>query len=239
MRVGLVSDLHFEFHRDGGGGLVAELARDCDVLVAAGDIAVGEGIRDALRLLCGAFERVVYLPGNHEYYGTTRQHVIGLVDAACRRHENLSWLRPGASVIIGGQRFLGGTLWFPEHPTAPKHALNDFNLIRDFETWVYEENRETVAFLEGEVRSDDIVVTHHLPSPASTPDAFRDSPLNPFFVCDLEHLIRANQPKLWLHGHTHTSCDYLAGKTRVVCNPFGYPRALNARFDPAKILEVP
>jgi Icc-related predicted phosphoesterase len=239
MRVGIVSDLHFEFHRDGGGSLVAEFARDSDVLVAAGDIAVGDGITDALKLLCGAFERVAYLAGNHEYYGTTREHVVGLVEMACDHHDNLSWLRPGTSVIIGRQRFLGGTLWFPEHPTAPKHALNDFNLIRDFETWVYEENRETAAFLESEVRSDDVVVTHHLPSPASTPDVFRDSTLNPFFVCDMERVIRTNRPRLWLHGHTHTSFDYAIEATRIVCNPFGYPRALNAWFNTAKILEVP
>jgi Icc-related predicted phosphoesterase len=31
------------------------------------------------------------------------------------------------------------------------------------------------------------------------------------------------RPALWLHGHTHGSCDYKLGDTRVVCNPMGYP----------------
>ena len=42
------------------------------------------------------------------------------------------------------------------------------------------------------------------------------------FVTDMAELV---QPPvdLWLHGHTHTSFDYVAdGGTRVVCNPRGY-----------------
>jgi hypothetical protein len=31
------------------------------------------------------------------------------------------------------------------------------------------------------------------------------------------------RPRLWVHGHTHTTCDYELGSTRVACNPYGYP----------------
>jgi len=30
------------------------------------------------------------------------------------------------------------------------------------------------------------------------------------------------QIKLWIHGHTHESFDYMVGDTRIVCNPRGY-----------------
>ena len=43
---------------------------------------------------------------------------------------------------------------------------------------------------------------------------------------------------MWIHGHTHQGSDYLLGKTRVVCNPRGYPGQNDHGFDPGKILEI-
>jgi hypothetical protein len=44
---------------------------------------------------------------------------------------------------------------------------------------------------------------------------------------------------VWIHGHTHDSCDYVEEGTRVVCNPRGYgPFELNAAFDPILTIEV-
>jgi hypothetical protein len=58
------------------------------------------------------------------------------------------------------------------------------------------------------------------------------NPLNPFFVCDLERLIRERRPKLWIHGHTPSSLNYRIGATNVVCNPFGYAgMEQNSAFD--------
>ena len=73
--MGYLSDLHFEFHRDGGAALVASLdPTRADVLVVAGDLAVADGIAPALDLLCERYapRPVVYVHGNHELYGTTR-----------------------------------------------------------------------------------------------------------------------------------------------------------------------
>jgi hypothetical protein len=68
---------------------------------------------------------------------------------------------------------------------------------------------------------------------------WRCSPLNAFFLCDLEVLMRSRAPALWLHGHTHENVDVLVGTTRVVCNPFGYARREeNPHYDPAKHVTV-
>jgi hypothetical protein len=50
--------------------------------------------------------------------------------------------------------------------------------------------------------------------------------------------VKDNSPRWWFHGHTHESCDYVFGKTRVICNPFGYPRATNRAFRANLIVEV-
>lgn len=56
---------------------------------------------------------------------------------------------------------------------------------------------------------------------------------------NLDDLVEASGAVLWVHGHTHASCDYRIGRTRVVCNPRGYhPDGLNSDFDPDFIVEV-
>lgn len=75
--------------------------------------------------------------------------------------------------------------------------------------------------------------------PNGPPYELVESVFDAFFVCDVEPLVAAAQPKLWIHGHTHESVDYRVGRTRVVCNPHGYAgHAVNARFDPRFTVEV-
>jgi Icc-related predicted phosphoesterase len=52
---------------------------------------------------------------------------------------------------------------------------------------------------------------------------YANDALNPAFASRLEGMIERYQPALWIHGHTHDPCDYKLFRTRVVCNPRGYP----------------
>ena len=116
MRLQLLSDLHFEFHRDHGRSFVDSLEpQGIDVLVLAGDIAVAEGIRPALGLLCQKFHdaTVVYVHGNHEFYHSDRATVCHATKHACSENPNLVWL-DGTSAEIQGVRFHGASLWFPK-----------------------------------------------------------------------------------------------------------------------------
>ena len=56
---------------------------------------------------------------------------------------------------------------------------------------------------------------------------------------DMTPFILERQPQLWLHGHTHDSRDVTIGKTRLLCNPFGYARSnVNPGFNERLIIEV-
>lgn len=223
-----MSDLHFEFHRDGGASFVASLKPEgVDVLILAGDIAVGDGIGPALDLFCERYEDavVVVVHGNHEFYGTTRERVVEVTTEAEARHGNLLWLDCDVAEIQG-LRILGAPLWF-QHPGIYGHyrrGMNDFSQIMHFEDWVYGENKHAIEFLEREMRAGDIVVTHYLPTQASVPKRFVGNALNIFFVCDVEPLMVSREPAVWVHGHTHDSVNKMVGKTRVLCNPYGYVR---------------
>ena len=243
MRIQYLSDLHFEFHADGGAELVASLSpQDIDVLIVAGDLAVGAGVGKALDLVCTRYAQavVLYVHGNHEFYGTTREAVVDVTARAAARHPNLRWLDAEVAVV-GGQRFLGAPLWFrpPGEAGRLKEAMNDFHQIRGFESWVYAENARAIAFFERELQGGDVVLTHYLPTQASILPKWRDNVLNPFFVCDVESVMRERRPKLWFHGHTHDTVDAEVGTTRVLCNPFGYVGyEVNPEFCEAAVVDL-
>jgi hypothetical protein len=184
-----------------------------------------EVVTRAFGWFCTRFRHVVFVTGNHEYYKTSPPVADALLAAAEEALPNLHVLNPGVAVI-DRRRFVGATLWFPPTPEEPAYRrfLTDFSIIRDFVPWVHEAHAAQLAFLRANVREGDVVVTHHLPHPNSTPPVFVGSPLNRFFVADdAAELVAQAGARLWFHGHTHAPCDYVVGKTRVLCNPRGYP----------------
>lgn len=241
MNIRLVSDIHTEFHADGGKSWVrSQDPTGVDVLVIAGDLGTLKTVPNVLYALCNVYPHVVYVSGNHELYGAS------FGDCAMRRRElnetlhNLHWLHNSATEI-NGQRFIGTTMWFRDDPMNVfyRGQMNDFRAIRGFARQVPEENREAVRYLQANIRKGDVVVTHHLPSMRSVEPRFTHSELNRFYVCHMEATIAACKPALWCHGHSHASSDYTVGVTRVVSNPFGYVgHDLNPAFNEALIVAV-
>ena len=242
MRAQILSDLHFDFHRDGGRSFVESLDPDgVDVLIVAGDIGHMVDCFGTLESLCNRYPHVIYVRGNHDYYLSDRVQVEEILTGISTRNPNFHTLE-NDTVTIDGQRFVGTTLWFPTSPMEKMYRghLNDFNYIRDnFAEWVFEANREAQECLRTTVTTDDVVVTHHIPTPEGTLPHWRRSPLNVFYVTDMTDLIQQAQPKLWAYGHTHDSHDFRIGRTRLVCNPFGYARREeNLSFDWKLVVEV-
>jgi len=69
-----------------------------------------------------------------------------------------------------------------------------------------------------------VVVGHHAPSKMSTKPKYQgDVMVNGAYSSDLSDFI-LDRPmiKVWTHGHTHDTFDYMIGSTRIVCNPRGY-----------------
>jgi len=243
MKIRIHSDLHLEFFN------WSPPAADADVVVLAGDIHVG------VQGLTWARERfprtpVIYVPGNHEFYGARLPDVLQALRTEARSlgiH-----LLDGDEVVLGSTRFLGATLWtdfalYGAEPAQLERAMvnarcgmYDFRVIRytHDEPFRPEHAREIhsaqVAWLRQKLQEPftgtTVVVTHHLPHRRSIHPRWDGDPLNPGFVSDLAHLVR-EPVALWIHGHTHESCDYVEHGTRVVCNPRGYlPHEPNPMF---------
>ena len=256
MRIQVVSDLHLEFHN-----VLPPVAEGADVLVCAGDLApVGSGaVRYAAEAWAEA-RHVLYVPGNHEFYGADIDHARGQLAEECARH-GITLLDPDA-IVIDDVHFIGATLWtdflldgLAREPGAHRAALLG---ISDFDGWIthhggtkrfttYESARrhaEERAFIEDALAGAErdgttaVVITHHSPTPRSIAPRFRGSVLNPAFASNLEPLIARYQPALWIHGHMHNSVDVALGATRVLANPGGYDAAENPRYDPVLCAEV-
>ena len=68
-----------------------------------------------------------------------------------------------------------------------------------------------------------IVVTHHAPTPYSVAPEYKNDPLSACFASDMRKFINEHpEIRLWVHGHLHSSFDYIYNGCRVVAEPFGY-----------------
>lgn len=222
----ILSDLHFEFHKDKGKSFLDSLdPSGVDTIILAGDIATSDILLDAIGGFCRKFPQVVMVAGNHEYYHSNPDSVTNLLLGAEALHDNFCWLNNDLRTV-DGVRFLGGTLWFPQ-PTPNiwhlRHQMNDFRVIKDFEPWVYDQNRACVDAIHRYADRADVIVTHHLPALECVAPRYRRSPLNHYFVHDMTRFIEQCGVPLWVYGHTHDRQEHKIGSTRVVCNPLGYP----------------
>ena len=242
MNIQVLSDIHVEFHWDGGASFAAAMdPTGVDVLVVAGDVGHAPNIGPFLKVLCEKYPHVVFVPGNHEYY-TVAPHVVDEKLALLQRRCSNFHPLVEDTVTIEGQRFVGTTLWFPDSPDVSRYkgGLNDFHLIMGgFESWVIRANARAQQFLRDTVDPGDVVVTHHSPHPEGCLPKWRTTPLNMFYNTDMRELIQDVQPPLWVYGHTHDSLSFKQGHTRLVCNPFGYARKEeNPKFNWKLVVEV-
>jgi len=222
MKIRILSDLHFEFHQDGGASFLSDPdPKEVDVLILAGDICGHWQIVDVMSKFAQVYKYVIAVSGNHEHYGASFD--IVRKNFAKVNKPNFHFL-DRKTVTIDGQRFVGCTLWFPNGPRnhVLRHSMNDFEKIKNFDPQVYQQNSLDQDFLHQTVSTDDVVITHHLPTFHSVHPKFAGNALNVFFVCDQEQLIKNRHPRLWCFGHTHESMRYTIHGTEIICNPFGY-----------------
>ena len=237
----VLSDLHFEVHADHGLSFCQSIKADYDIAIVAGDLCTYRSLKRSLTMLSKYFKEVVYVMGNHEAWKSSITHSADRIRKICKDLPNIHFLN-NSVFEFQGCRFVGSTLWFP-YPTTNACLLacswSDFDEIKRLHVEVGDYNRSSVYFLQETVRPGDVVITHHLPSQKSIHPEYERSNTNIFYLTDVEHVIHFQKPKLWVHGHTHSSFDYNIGRTSILCNPFGYANyKLNQDFNDSLVVEV-
>ena len=254
MKLHILSDLHL------GVQGMPHPETDADLVILAGDIARPQA---AITWAQGFGKPVLYVPGNHEFYGSSLTQTMRTLQDLCAGTS--VQLLDNRSLVLQGVRFVGSTLWSDFRIAGGGQARADameqaLRFMRDFQRIRSTEQpdaplfhpQDAAALYDANVQwltqalaqpfdGPTVVITHHAPSPRSIHPRFAGSPLNAIFVSDAESLVAQSGARLWIHGHTHDSFNYLLHGTRVLCNPRGYARDgvnENALFDPLLVVEV-
>jgi predicted phosphodiesterase len=253
MKILILSDLHIEF----GYFFIPELENEKEtVVVLAGDIGLVKKeytYRDFIADTCDRFKKVIWVMGNHEFYGANFPTALAKVWNATLDHTNLEVVDK-ETIVINDIAFVCATLWtsMDNNNTMTmydaKMQMNDYKHIRtgpECEPWrqklapldTMADHQRAKEFIFPEIvkqKKDNkkvVVITHHLPSFQSIHEEFRGDSLNGAYASELFEDIADTKPDVWIHGHTHNSSDYLLADTRVICNPRGYhPDGLNPNF---------
>jgi predicted phosphodiesterase len=250
VRLQVLSDLHLE------QAAFAMPSVDADVIVLGGDTATGTGGVDWARGWARG-RPVLYLAGNHEFYG----HALpGLIDELRQAADGSAvQVLENDELLVDGVRFLGCTLWSDFDFDGPEHrelsmrlcerVVNDYTHItfgpggrtlaaRDTRMLHLSSRRWLTERLEQAHDGPTVVLTHHAPLIGGTPPTRELRALAGAFASDLTDLMGAERVSLWIYGHTHRATDLEVRGTRVLSNPRGYPHQPVAEFDPEYVVDV-
>jgi hypothetical protein len=262
VKLQLASDLHLERNPN------FQLTPAAPTLVLAGDVGCyqpGSLLKDTdwgLGRFREGWERVLYVPGNHEYdhrpWPATRDRLREAAEAA-----GMTWL-DRETLVIDGVRFIGCTLWADfdllvdaksamsqqlkardKAYRAANFYLRKYSALENGAPMLAERLRELgledQAWLRAQLAQPfdgkTVVVTHFAPSAHSYDPRYGLTPGTAGFCNALDDLLPLADA--WLHGHLHCAQDYRRGRCRVVANPLGYAaKGEQAAFRPACVIDT-
>jgi predicted phosphodiesterase len=254
LRLHVLSDLHLE------SAPFEAPQVEADVAVLAGDISTGtQGVDWAKRLSWANDARpVLYVAGNHEFYGQRFPALIDELRQASAGSE--VHVLENDEVVIGGTRFLGCSLWSDFNFDGPAQqaasmllcgkVVNDYRQITGAvdgqpltPAETLEHHLQSRAWLAERLaqrfNGPTVVITHHAPLIRRRPPRELLRLVAGAFASDVTDLMGADRTPLWIFGHTHVPADLDVDGTRVVSNPRGYVRESIPEFDPGATVDVP
>jgi len=222
----IISDVHTEFMPGSWKSKLIALLVKADITILAGDIVNhASKLKDFLMVVKEFSDRVIYVTGNHEYYKKSTDEEYREV---CSEIEGVHFLQRDR-VQIEGIWFAGATLWTNIDNYAAKMMNDPFSGEE-----IRAKHQVDLDWLQENVQEGDVVITHHLPSLKLIHPQYKGSNINSGFASDLDEVISALKPVIWVSGHTHTPFDLMHENTRLLVNPVGYPGE-NKDFKPVVV----
>jgi len=176
---------------------------------------------------------VVFVPGNHEYYGFSIPKVDQRLKHLCKKYGVEYLEKDLLEIPEWGVVILGTTLWsdIPHERTFDVlEAVNDYAAILGLSPQGVEEMfLENRRWLQGQIEfyqkhNPDyyiVVVTHHAPEMTQTiSPRYIGEPENCAFASDCTDLMKGVD--YWIYGHTHYNNTFVIGNTIVTSNQRGY-----------------
>ncbi len=208
-----------------------------DLIVHAGDFGNGRRGAEAFQAACErAGKPCVFVLGNHDFYGENIGDLPRELIAA-----GAPLLAENHSLEFGGYTFVGDTLWsnfrqycatkkqFRENVALARSNIADFFYIAvgkalherraEPEDYIARFNAQLSFIEQFRHRPRTIVLTHFPPHPACIAPPYAGSPLNPYFINQID----VAGFGYWIAGHTHHAVDTVQDGCRIIINPLGYP----------------
>jgi predicted phosphodiesterase len=232
----VISDTHLNMWKYNTEQINEIYTKKSPNLILAGDIGDPDEITlyNALDIARHHYERVIYIPGNHEFYKRTpgskksSASVIAWFKKLDDQWSNFHFFYRRTEVY-DGVRIIGATGW----SSSPKGT--------EWANSISDEGRKDREFIEQNLsRSMEpvLVVTHYPSTLEVLQESFRNKITQYDYAQNLEYMFR---PPLhtWIFGHVHQAHDFKmpyssslggSGSVRILCNPYGYPNEKIASY---------
>lgn len=240
------SDLHLDF-----GSLVIDNTENADCLILAGDIIEFSQlvlksdlsynyVDEFFKNISDQFKQVIWIPGNHEYYGTSiwQGPMIANRYIEANGFGNIKVVNNDV-VYVNDVPVVCSTLWTDLGNANPivmemaGRSMNDYRHIdikrgdinvalRPIDT--YNMHMEALQFLDSAITDVPcVVVSHHAPSFACSD--YPPSMLDHAYMSNMCDFI-LDRPSInyWIYGHTHSRIKFELGEAKVMSNCRGYAK---------------
>ena len=227
-----LSDLHFEQTANRAYLKKNPIRPVADTLLIGGDLmplnSLGQ-FSEFIDFLSSNWKTVIWVPGNHEFYGSDlAQFIAPRID---KIRDNII-LCHRSTIELNGINISGCTLWSEigkNHETAITSSLQDFNAIKWKGKKLSVENynlmhKKDIDFLSNSsVTNSSVIISHHVPTLKNYPSKYDGSNLNQAFVSENNLLIEKSNAAYWIYGHHHVNTrSFMLNKTMVLTNQLGY-----------------
>lgn len=244
----LLSDIHLEFYDGRPGKSRCKVIDDiiskskgngAKYLFLAGDIANNVKSLEGFLKKCiseGEWEKIFYVPGNHEYYGKDKNLPVATFNYRNIKVDNVHCLHHNVielpEIIV-----MGATLWSVLSPSIFEN-MNDSRKIRyNYKKVTLHQiinmhdidvnyiNNTLNDYIKSENNKKILCMTHHAPSYSlkeENDDDDNSDNSGYYSICD-NLIMKSNY---WLYGHTHIPMNKELYGCKMYNNPYGYPKEL-------------
>jgi len=217
----VVSDIHLNRPSNDISNLsisrIDNKSKDIKVLAILGDI--GAQYDQFFKYVSTLdYDYVLFVPGNHEYYGSEYQTQLKYLRSLCEKYSITLLSRN--MIEIGKVVFLGATLWTDIPASYSRLATKDLKELRTIKYGgipltlskylsLHRQDRDWISHTINNVKNNHttvVVLTHHSPSfklCRYCPDGNVDDNINVYFASNLDSLVQ--KVDLWCCGHIHQS----------------------------------
>ena len=235
MKIQYCSDLHLEFKENKNFLSKTPLQATGDILLLAGDIIPFAILKDHnyfIDFISANYEKVYWVPGNHEYY----HYDLGDMKTSLYKkiRENV-FLVNNQIISHKNVNFIFSTLWgsiSPQNEWVVKKSVSDFSMIKikgeKLTPAQFNRLHQTAyTFLKMALNASEsktnVVVTHHVPTLLNYPEQYKSSNINEAFAVELHDFIFNSNAAFWIYGHHHYNTpEFKIGNTIMLTNQLGY-----------------